>query len=197
MPPNIADPTTPIESAEAARRLAQLLEARGVEYGLGGALALGYWGAPRGTLDVDITLFVPPAAHQECVRLLMELGCQIDVAAATASLAEHGFCRTHWGGVPLDVFLPTLPLYTEARLRRRRVPLGDTAVSVWDAETLSVFKMMFFRRKDLADIEQMLRTQGAGFDRSWVRTKLLEIYGRRDPRLAQWDELVVEIDGTN
>ena len=64
---------------------------------------------------------------------------------------------------------------------------------IWDAESLTVFKMMFFRRKDLADVEQILITQGPRFDRLWVREQLAAIYGTRDPRLSGWDELVREI----
>ncbi len=64
---------------------------------------------------------------------------------------------------------------------------------VWDAETLAVFKMMFFRRKDLADAEQILRSQGAAFDRTWVPEQLVAMYGERDPRLAAWDELARDV----
>ena len=81
----------------------------------------------------------------------------------------------------LDVFLPTIPFYEAARMRRRRLILANQPVMVWDAESLAVFKMMFFRRKDLADVEQILRTQGAQFDRQWVREHLAEMYGARDP----------------
>jgi len=34
-------------SVDVARRLADALEARGVDYALGGALALGYYATPR------------------------------------------------------------------------------------------------------------------------------------------------------
>lgn len=66
-------------------------------------------------------------------------------------------------------------------------------MSVWDAESLTVFKMMFFREKDLVDIKQILRTQGEAFDRGWVREQLEETFGRRDPRVARWNEIVQEI----
>ncbi|NLS97376.1 MAG: hypothetical protein GXX96_34995 [Planctomycetaceae bacterium] len=58
---------------------------------------------------------------------------------------------------------------------------------------MTVFKMMFFRRKDVADVEQILRTQGAQLDRTWVRNQLADMYGARDPRLAAWEDLVREI----
>jgi hypothetical protein len=70
--------------------------------------------------------------------------------------------------------------------------LANQPIMIRDAESLTVFKMVFFRRKDLADVEQILRSQGSQFDRAWVRGQLAEMYGARDPRLAAWDELVLE-----
>ncbi len=57
----------PLNAAAVAREVAEQLQSRGQEYALGGAIALGYWGEPRGTVDVDITLFLPPERPSECV----------------------------------------------------------------------------------------------------------------------------------
>jgi hypothetical protein len=76
-----------------------------------------------------------------------------DWRRAQQTLQEHTFLPS---GVP--------------RAARRRVPAdgsdlrsrqdasssdaaGECHAYVWDAETLCVFKMTFFRRKDLADVE--------------------------------------------
>jgi hypothetical protein len=56
-----------------------------------------------------------------------------------------------------------------------------------------MFEMMFFRRKDLADVEQVLRVQGAQFDRPWVREQLVGMYGARDPRVSTWDNRMREV----
>ncbi len=184
----------PPDAAAVAQQLAASLEERRCDYALGGAIALGYWGEPRGTIDVDLTVFLSPKQPSGCIRLLQEFGCQVESARALESLLEHGFCEVRLRGLRIDVFLPTLPFYEAARQRRRRVPLGEQMVMIWDAETLCVFKMMFFRRKDVADVEQVLRIQGEGLDRDWVRARLEEIYGRRDPRIAQWRELVAEME---
>lgn len=178
---------------EVAGQLARELERRGVEYALGGAIALGFWGAPRGTLDVDLTLFVPPDRPSECLWLLGDIGCKFQGSAALASLAEHGFCSVSFADLRIDFFVPMTEFYESARRRKRTVKLGEQSVVVWDAETLSVFKLMFFRRKDLADAEQMLRTQGKDFDRAWVREQLIAIYEARDPRVSQWDELCRDV----
>ena len=175
-----------------ARAVAERLESQGQEYALGGAIALGYWGLPRSTVDVDVTLFLPPDRPTECVWLLQEIGCQVTTEKALESLREDGFCRVTHSGLDIDVFLPIVPFYEAARARRKRVPLAGRHVAIWDAETLTVFKMMFFRRKDLADVEQILLLQGAALDRAWVRERLVEIYGSLDPRLSEWDSLVRE-----
>jgi hypothetical protein len=189
----VSDPSPPASSATIARQLADQLELRRQEYALGGAIALGFWGAPRGTIAVDVTIYLPPDKPSDCVRLLQEIGCEFSATEAIVSFREHGFCRVTYGGMRVDVFLPIAPFYEAARARRKRVELARQPAMIWDAESLAVFKMMFFRRKDLADVEQILRSQGRQFDRTWVRDRLVEMYGARDPRLAAWDELVREI----
>lgn len=188
----MSDDKTILDATLTAQQLAAMLDARRQSYALGGAIALGYWSAPRGTLDVDLTLFLPPDQPLLCLQLLQDLECEFPMAETLQSLREHGFCRVVRHGIRVDVFLPLIDFYELARQRRKQVELGDQSIFVWDAETLCVFKLMFFRRKDLADVEQILRTQGQQFDRDWVREQLLTLYGARDPRLSQWDELVQE-----
>jgi hypothetical protein len=189
----VSETNPPINTVVAARQLAEELESRGQEYALGGALALGYWGVPRGTVDVDLTLFLSPERTSDALWLLQDLGCEFSSSEAAGSLREHGFCSVRYAGLRLDVFLPIIPFYETARLRRRRMELDGRPVMLWDAETLTVFKMMFFRRKDIADVEQILRTQAGQFDRAWVREQLTAIFGPGDPRIAAWDDLVKEL----
>ena len=189
----MSEASPPVNAATVARQLAEQLESRDQDYAFGGAIALGYWGAPRGTVDVDLTLYLPPDKPSDLVWLLQDVGCVVSATEAGASLREHGFCRVAYAGMRVDVFLPIVPFYEAARGRRKRVDLANQPIMIWDAESLTVFKMMFFRRKDLADVEQILRTQGTQLDRGWVRDHLAQMYGSRDPRLAAWDDLVREI----
>ncbi len=182
----------PLNTIEVAKQLAEKLQSRGQEYALGGAIALGYWGSPRGTVDVDLTLFLSPEKLSDCMWLLQDVGCEFSSTNASQSLCEHGFCRVTFSGRDVDVFLPTIPFY-EAACAAQKVDLDGQPIMVWDAESLAVFKMMFFRRKDLADVEQILRAQSSKFDRFWVRNQLAAMYGTRDPRLSNWDEIAKEI----
>jgi hypothetical protein len=188
----VSETRPPIDATVVAGELASQLEARGQDYALGGAIALGYWASPRGTVDVDLTVYLPADRPTECIALLEDLGCEFRAAEAAQSLREHGFCSVRYAAMRLDVFLPSIPFYEAARARRKRFELAGRSIMVWDAETLAVFKMMFFRRKDLADVEQILRTQGSQFDHPWVREQLAAMYGARDPRLSAWDDLARE-----
>jgi len=181
-----------VDAAQVAQELGAALEARGQEYAFGGAIALAYWGEPRGTVDVDLTLFIPPDRPSACIELLQDIGCDVAVGDALESLREHGFCRVSYRGVRVDAFLPIVPFYEAARARRVSVTLGKRTIMIWGPEVLTVFKMMFFRRKDLADVEQIIRIYGAKLDHSWIRAQLETMYGKRDPRLSQWDELIAE-----
>ena len=192
----MSETNPPPEATAVAASLAQKLEARGHEYAIGGAIALGFWGVPRGTIDVDLTLFLAAERPWECIWVLQEIGCEMSAVSAAESLRQHGFCRVKFGGLDVDIFVPLVPFYEIARRRRKRVELAGRPIQVWDAESLVVFKMMFFRRKDMADIEQVLMTQGARFDRAWVRDQLVAIYGARDPRLSAWDDLVRDVPPT-
>jgi hypothetical protein len=183
---------SPPPVAEVAAELANRLEAIGCDYALGGAVALACWAEPRGTVDVDVSLYLPIGELGETITALHNIGADFSAVKARESLESHGFCQVEFMGRRLDVFLPIAAIYEWARPRRQRKQIGPGHALVWDAETLCVFKMMFFRRKDLADVEAMLRTQGAALDHAWVENALRDMYGERDPRINQWRELVAE-----
>jgi hypothetical protein len=47
----------PTDAFQVAGQIAAALDRCGEDYALGGAIALAYWAVPRGTLDVDLTVF--------------------------------------------------------------------------------------------------------------------------------------------
>jgi hypothetical protein len=190
MPNDSADPSAPLDAYRTAELLAEAFESEGCEYALGGALALGYWATPRGTIDVDVTLYLSPKQPTHCIRLLQRIGCEFNAARAHASIGEHGFCQVKFHGCRVDVFLPLTDIYDEVKSRRRQMPLGEHIVWVWDAAALCVFKMMFFREKDLLDVKALLRAQGSSLDVAWIESTLVGMFGQRDPRINQWRELL-------
>lgn len=58
-------------------------------------------------------------------------------------------------------------------------------------EALAVFKMLFFRPKDLLDLERLLAV-APELDRAYVRSELVAMMGEDDQRVARWDALASE-----
>ena len=182
----------PLDPADVATILAEALDDRRCEYAIGGAIAVGFWSEPRGTMDVDLTLFLPQDKPRQVVQQLRDIGCEVDETSAIGTIREHGFCRASYAGLRIDVFVEAFDFYQTAKRRRVRVWLRNREVMILDAETLCVFKMMFFREKDFLDIKGMMRDRGPSLNRSFVREQLIEICGPRDPRIIRWDEIVAE-----
>jgi hypothetical protein len=61
-------------------------------------------------------------------------------------------------------------------------------------EDLAVVKLMFFRRKDLADVEAMLRDQGKTLDREYIRRTLASLVGDDDERLTELRAIERDVD---
>jgi hypothetical protein len=178
-------------AAEAAQRIADALEQAGIPYAIGGALALAVSGVPRGTADVDVNVFLPEDQVQRVIELLASLGVEIDEQAALAQADRDGMFIGRWDGMRIDVFLPSIPFAHEAEKTRMRVTDSD-GWSGWflSAEALTVFKLLFFRGKDLVDLERLVAVAGTLLDHAYVRRWIVDMMGEDDPRVARWDELV-------
>lgn len=177
-------------AAENAQRIADALEAAGLPYAIGGALALAIAGVPRGTADVDVNVFVGEERVRTVIDVLLGLGIEVDEAAAIPRAQRDGMFVGRWNGMRIDVFLPSIPFAHEASQTRIRVT-DDTGWSGWflSAEAIAVFKLLFFRGKDLVDLERLVAVRGA-LDRGYVRRWIVDMMGEADERVLRWDALV-------
>jgi hypothetical protein len=50
--------------------------------------------------------------------------------------------------------------------------------------------MLFFRGKDLADLERLVAVRQGDLDHGYIRRHLVEMMGENDPRIQRWDEIV-------
>lgn len=177
-------------AADAAQQLADALEAARIPYAIGGALALAIAGVPRGTADVDINVFVSEARLHEVIGALAAAGVEIDPTAATNRARRDGMFVGRWDGMRIDVFLPSIPFAEEAGRTRIRI----TDVSGWSgwflsAEALVIFKLLFFRGKDMVDLERLVAVRSE-LDTAYVRRWIVDMMGEDDERTRRWDEIV-------
>ncbi len=170
------------------------LDAAGMRHAFGGAFAL-LWctGEPRTTVDIDLNIFVPPSDTQ---RVLDALPKQIKATdkEATALMAD-GQCRLIFDDIPLDVFLDTTRFHDDLRLHVKEHELADRKLPFLGCNDLAVFKAYFNRRKDWADIEEMLRADR--LDVPYVVGILSTYLGPKDERIIELIAMHAEIAGSS
>ena len=182
-------------AADLARRLADELEGAGISHAIGGALALGVWGFPRATNDVDLDVFVTTDHLDPVFDVLESTGCELDRKAALASAISRGEFRATLQGMRLEVFVPSIELYDSVEARIRQAPLRGRPAWFLSPEDLAIFKFLFFRTKDILDVERLVAFAPGVFDRSYVRSWLVDLVGDDDERVTRWDRLVQDVDG--
>ncbi len=157
------------------------LERSRLPWALGGALALAYaTNEPRGTRDIDVNIFV---GASEAAAAFAALPAGVATSDADVDEASaHDQVRLWWDTTPIDVFFAADTFHFEVARRCRSVPFEGRRIKVLSAEDLAVFKALFDRSKDWADIEAMV--QSAGVDLELAAQRLGGLLGD-DPRVAR------------
>jgi hypothetical protein len=137
------------------------LTAAKLPHAFGGAIALAYCTKePRGTRDLDVNIFTDAANAPEALAALPE-GVAVSEADVAAVLRD-GQTRLWWDETPVDVFLNNHPFHREVAKGVRWVPLAGRDIPVLDCAALIVFKALFNRTKDWADIEAVVESGSDG-----------------------------------
>jgi hypothetical protein len=159
--------------------LHEALESAGIGHAFGGALALAlHVEQPRGTADIDVNISLPTdRAAAVLVALPRGISHSPDDLAA---IERDGQVRLWWGRTPVDLFFPQHLLHRVVAGRTVMMPLGDGVVPVLSATDLTVFKALFDRTKDWADIEEMVAFGSPDMEEAvaWLD----QIVGADDPR---------------
>lgn len=158
-----------------------------IPHAFGGAIALAYWTLdPRGTSDLDVNVFVP---HGDAARALAALPAAIEQPPATeATIVRDGQVRLWWEDTPIDLFFNTVPVHEQAAKHARTVRFADHEIPVLGPIELVVFKAMFDRTKDRADIEAVVAAGAVDLDA--VRATLAGMLASDDVRFARLDEAI-------
>ena len=189
----------PRTAADVARTVADVLERHNFRYAIGGAIALGFYAPPRATVDVDVNVFADPdKGLDSLLGALHDAGFVPEgtVQQLRRRATEEGQFRGSILGLRVDVFVPAVPFYAQLEGRRREVTLAGRPIWILGPEDLAVLKLMFFRRKDLADVEAIFRDQGSALDRDAVRRALIGLVGKDDERVAALEAIERDVDSS-
>jgi len=168
------------------------LDANGIEHAFGGAIALAYWTLdPRGTSDIDVNLFAPV---ERCEPALEALPPEIvHDQGSIETIRREGQVRLWWEETPIDLFFDYTELHADAARHRRTVPFAGSRIPILGPVELAIFKAMFDRTRDWADIEAMLVAESLDVDA--VREYLVDMVGADDDRLSRLGDAVRRAEG--
>ena len=135
----------------------------GIPYAVMGGFAARAWGLPRPTFDADIAIAVDAAGLQRLFVALEGVGFDVPSEHKTGFLDDVGgfkkakvnrFEDQHvWA---TDLFVVQGGLLESALGRAREANIGPERVRVMSPEDIILLKLLASRRKDLADVEEIV-----------------------------------------
>ena len=165
------------------------LETAGIAHAFGGAIALAYCTQePRGTIDIDVNLFVDPAAAEQVFDVLPRRVAHTQNDVSTAE--RDGQVRLFWDETPIDLFFAYHEYHDTVAARVRIVPFSAAEIPILACQDLIVFKAFFARTKDWADIEAMVAANAV--DAEEASRQVAELLGADHPSYRRLLEAIAQ-----
>jgi hypothetical protein len=159
--------------------IADFLASLRVPYMVVGAMAQAFWGLPRSTVDVDVTVWVEEAAIEKFVH---ELSGQFEILPAQPLEFIRDTrvlpAKTS-AGVGIDIIFGMSPFEMEALDRAITRKVAGRNVRFCTAEDLILHKIVSEREQDLLDVRQLIGIRKAELDREYI-----------DPRVREFADLL-------
>lgn len=134
----------------------RLLGSHGVEYLLIGGYAVGYYGYPRATQDMDIWIAVHPRNAEQMVAVLRAFGFDTPNLSSILFLQAKSLVRM--GIAPMRIEIVTTisgVTFDECYAQRVTDTLDGVAVDIISLQHLKQNKRASGRHKDLDDLEHL------------------------------------------
>jgi hypothetical protein len=171
----------PLGIADFLKLVMEALEAAGVEYLIGGAIAEWAWGEPRATQDLDLVVSIPIKAinklSKELERRNMFVPADIILDSILEDRADPPINAIHmYSGLKADLY-PVRKgdeLRQSAFQRRERVDYGPPIGQVYihSPEDLILYKLIYFglnqQTKHSRDVVAILRAKKNQLDFSYI-----------------------------
>lgn len=185
-----------MEPDEAVAAVIDVLSALGVDYMVGDALAIIFYGVPRSTWDADIVIELGETSLADIMRRLgPEFSLEPQASFETITMTTRHIVRVPSIGFTIELFQLSGDEHDQERFHRRRpAVLYGRSVVLPTAEDVIITKLYWARgrrrSKDRDDVRDVIAVQGDRLDwdyihfwadRQGTRALLEEIRGEIPP----------------
>jgi hypothetical protein len=155
------------ELGKALEDFTRLFNELSIPYVVMGGIAVRVYGIPRPTYDIDITIAIGRPRLPALYDAIRQIGYFIPESYEQGWVDQVAGmplvkARLYLGerGVDIDLFLAESQYQQQLLVRRRQEAFGESSVWLVSPEDLVLLKLLAHRPRDLADIGDILFTQG-------------------------------------
>jgi hypothetical protein len=134
----------------------ELIQKSNIDYLIIGAIAVGVWGKPRVTEDLDLIIFISKKEVNSLLDNAKRLEFQFDEEVVLTQVKQKGVFKLFYDSFHLDFIIASTQLEKTALNRKIAVKIYDKEVFVPSKEDLILFKIIPGRPQDLVDIENII-----------------------------------------
>lgn len=128
-----------------------------------------YWGEPRFTRDVDITVMADPNEESVFIRRILAVFKARIKDAQDFAFRNRVILIFSSNGIEIDISLGIPGYESESIKRIKRIKIDKNFFPIVSAEDLIIHKMVASRARDVEDIKGILIRQRQKLDISYIR----------------------------
>ncbi|MDI6732008.1 MAG: hypothetical protein QME05_05495 [Candidatus Margulisbacteria bacterium] len=156
---------------DALFKLIKTLNAIKIPYMLVGGFAVNYYGAPRATGDIDISLLV---GHENIDVLLASLkkskfSFYPDEIKMLIKISNHFLMFDPSNTYRIDCWIPKTNFEMQALRRRKKINFAGKSIYLPAVEDLILFKLIAGRSKDDEDLKWIIKRQKGKLDKKYLK----------------------------
>ncbi len=154
--------------------IAEFLKKQKIPYMIIGGIANLFWGEPRTTLDIDVTVKIKDENVPEFVNKIKGK-FHVLVSEPEKFISKTRVLPVEAENLTIDIIFATLP-YEERAIRRAVIrKVAKTKVNICSLEDLIVHKIISERPKDIEDVKKILSMQKKLINRRYLTPKIREL----------------------
>lgn len=139
--------------------LSEFFEYQNIPYAIGGAFALSHYTVPKNTGDIDINIWIDTKKELKSIISILHSKSPIKILSENEKY-EQNIMRFFWHDIKIKMYFPTYSLIKNQvrNTIQSGLPHPKTLkeVLIISKESLSIFKLWWYRDKDIDDLKMLL-----------------------------------------